>query len=124
MKWLFKLVAAILINAVALWLANHYIPGFILTGGFLGLLILAVILFILNALLKPILKLILGPFIIITLGLALLVVNGVVLEVLYILSKNLMIGGIPVHLVIQGIPALIYATLLVSAVNLVAHLIF
>jgi putative membrane protein len=56
--------------------------------------------------------LLLGPIIIITLGLGAILVNAVILKVLDFLSPALSI---------QGLLALLYATIIVSVINLVFH---
>ncbi len=114
MKFLAKIIVAVLANAIALFAAATYIPGFKLLEGDLKQIVgMAIILTVLNFVLKPILKLVLGPIIILTLGLGLILVNALILYTLDIISKNL---------TIETIPALIYATILVGAVNFVFHL--
>lgn len=114
MKTIFKLLATVAMNVLALWLSAKYIDGFSLTGSWTDIAIVAVVLILLNAILRPILKLIFSPFIILTLGLATLAVNAVILAILDFLSKNL---------TIEGIQTLVVATLLISAINFVSHLI-
>lgn len=120
MHWLAKLVLVIAGNALALWLANQYVMGFAVSAPIAGLLIIAATLTVLNFILKPILTLILGPIIVLTLGLGLILVNATVLKVLEYLSHNLdfMRGSIT----IESIPALLLATLVVSAINFIIHL--
>lgn len=113
MKWLAKIIVAIIANAVGLWAANAYIPGFVIAGGIKELLVLSFVLTALNFLIKPILKLIFGPVIVLTLGAGLIVVNALILYILDILSKNL---------TIETIPALIYSTILIGIINFVFHL--
>lgn len=67
---------------------------------------------VLNFILKPILKLVLGPIIVLTLGLGLIIVNGLVLWTLDFLSPEL---------TIQSIPALLWATLTIGAINFIFH---
>ena len=107
-------------NALALWVAYLYVPGFVLSTNWVTLLLIALTLAILNFLLKPILTLILGPVIILTLGLGVLVVNGIILYLLPIIADHIDIlhGSI----IIQNIPALFFATLIVSIINFVIHL--
>lgn len=121
MHWIFKLVIVIAGNAIALWLANRWVPGFVLNAPILGLVLIALTLTILNFLLKPILKLFLGPIIIITLGLGLILVNALILWIAAYFSQHLdfMHGSIT----IQTIPALLLATIIVSAVNFVIHIV-
>ena len=113
MKLLAHIAVLIVMNAVALFLASHWVSGFIVSGALTDLFFLALILTALNYTLKPLLALLLGPVIILTLGIGLLAVNAVILYLLDIFSQNL---------TIQNILALIYGTLLVSAVNMVFHL--
>jgi putative membrane protein len=113
MKWLAKIVVAVAANAVALWAATSYIPGFTLTGGFSEFVRVALILTALNFVLKPILKLILGPVIVLTLGIGLIIVNSLILYILDFLSKNL---------TIETIPALVYSAILIGFVNFIFHL--
>lgn len=113
MRWLSKIIFLVAVNALGLWAAGKYINGFHLNGGLKELLSIAVILTVLNLVLRPILKLFFGPIIVITLGLGLIVVNAIILYVLDFLSVNL---------TIDTITALLYATLLTSAINFVFHL--
>jgi len=112
MKWLAKIILAILINAVAIWACATYIPGFKLEDGFEKILGIALILTALNFLLKPLLKLVLGPIIVLTLGFGIIIVNAIILYILDILSKNL---------TIENIPALALSTILISLINFVFH---
>lgn len=127
MHWLFKLIIVVAGNAFALWLANwasmHYFPGFMLSAPIPGLIVIALVLTVLNFLLKPVLTLVLGPIIIITLGLGLIVVNAIVIWVLYYLSNLPQLDFIHGSITIQSIPALLFATIIISVVNFVIHII-
>jgi len=114
MKWLIKVIGAVLANGLALLLAAYFIQGFKLTSDYKEIALVALILTGLNFVLKPMLKLILGPIIILTLGLGLILVNAIVLYVLDILTENL---------TIETIPALVFASLIIGAVNFVFHLL-
>jgi len=120
MHWLARIALIIAGNALALWLANQYIPGFTLNANWLQLVIIALILALLNFIVKPILTLILGPIIVLTLGLGIIIVNAVIIYLLPVLANHLDIlrGSIS----IETILALLLTTLLVSAVNFVIHL--
>jgi putative membrane protein len=121
MHWLFKICLIIAGNAFALWLANLWVPGFVVTTSIPKLILLAFILALLNFILKPILKLIFGPIIILTLGLGLIIVNAAILLMVQYLGNSLdILSG---SLSIQGIPALVYSTLIVSAVNFIVHIL-
>lgn len=115
-----KAVAVVLGNAFALWLAQQYVPGFILQATMLQLLVIALILALLNFFLKPLLALVLGPIIILTLGLGVLIVNAIIIYLLPILASHLdLLRG---SISIETIPALILTTLIVSIVNFIIHL--
>lgn len=121
MHWLARLVLTVFGNIFALWLANTYVPGFVLTAThWTALVVIALILIVLNFILKPILTLALGPIIVITLGLGLIIVNAIILWLLSaVLNQIDFLRG---SIIIQNIPALILATLIVSAVNFIIHL--
>ena len=121
MHWLAKVALTILGNAFALWLANLFIPGFVVHATVSQLLLIALALAFLNWFLKPLLTLVFGPIIILTLGIGILIVNAVILLLLPILVDH--IDFLRQSINIQNIPALILATVLVSAVNLVVHVI-
>jgi putative membrane protein len=113
MKFLAKIIIAVAVNTFALWAANAYIPGFVVTSNFNQAVIIAVIFSALNLVLKPILKLIFGPVIVLTLGLGIIIVNALILYILDIFSKNL---------TIETIPTLAYGTILIGLINFVLHL--
>lgn len=120
MHWLARLVIIVGGNALALWIANTYVPGFVLSSNWLLIILVALVLAVLNFLLKPILTLILGPIIVLTLGLGVLVVNGLILWLLPIVTNY--IDFLRGSITIQTIPALFFATLIVSIINFIIHL--
>lgn len=108
-------VLRILINAAALWVAVQLLDGFNydLDGdSWLGFLVVALLLGVLNALVKPILTLLSLPAVVLTLGLFLLVVNAVVLALTVWLSEAL---GFP--LTSDGFGWTFLAALIVSLVS-------
>ena len=113
MKSLSKILVAIVMNAVALFAAGYFVSGFAIQADLRTFVIMAAVLTLLNAVVKPILTLVLGPIIIITLGLGLVFVNMAVLFILDKLFQNL---------TIHTIPALLYASLIIGIVNFVFHL--
>ena len=115
MGLLIRIILAVLVNGLALFAADYFVDGFVLAANDLKTFaIIALILTALNFILKPILKLLLGPLIILTLGLGAILVNAVILKVLDFLSSALSI---------QGLMALLYATLIVTAINIVFHFV-
>jgi putative membrane protein len=120
MHWFARLVIIVGGNALALWVADTYVPGFVLSSNWVLIILIALTLAVLNFFLKPILTLILGPIIILTLGLGVLIVNGIILYLLPIIADHIDIlhGSI----IIQNIPALFFATLIISIINFIIHL--
>ena len=120
MHWLARLVIIVGGNALALWLANRFVPGFVLGGNVIVIILVALILALLNFFLKPLLTLILGPIIVLTLGLGVIIVNAIILWLLWLITAN--IDFLHGSIIIQDIPALLFATLIVSVVNFIIHL--
>jgi putative membrane protein len=120
MHWLAKLAIIVGGNALALWVANTYVPDFILRDDWLTLILIGLTLAVLNFLLKPLLTLVLGPVIILTLGLGIIIVNAIILYILPIIADH--IDFLHGSITIQTIPALFFATLIVSIINFIIHL--
>ena len=86
-------VIKVLVNAAALWVAVLLLDGLQLEeGAWLQLLIIALILGVANAVVKPILTVLSLPLVVLTLGLFLLVVNAIVLALVIALSEALELG--------------------------------
>jgi len=66
-------------NAIAIYAAIKLLPGLIFTGVWWQLCLVALILGLLNALLRPLLKLLTCPLILLTLGLFILFINAMLL---------------------------------------------
>ncbi len=113
MKTIAKIIVALIANAIGLLAAAYFIPDFHLKITISDLLLLSAVLALLNFILKPVIKLFLGPIIILTLGLGLILVNVIILYLLDILSPNL---------TIETVPALIYSSLIIGAINFIFHL--
>jgi len=87
-----SVVIRILINAAALWVAVELLDGFNFDyagDAWIGFLIVALILGVINTVVKPILSLLSLPAVILTLGLFLLVVNAIVLAITVFVSESL-----------------------------------
>ncbi|HBI25753.1 MAG: hypothetical protein UT41_C0001G0096 [Candidatus Wolfebacteria bacterium GW2011_GWC2_39_22] len=110
MKFLSRIIFSLFSNLLAFIVAEKFITGFLVSGDLKELLIVVAIFTAINTLIRPILKLILTPFIILTMGLGLLIVNALMLYLLDYFSENV---------TIQGLEPLAYATLIISAVNVI-----
>lgn len=79
-------------TAAALWIAVWLIDGFDFSGALWQFLIVAAILGLANAIVKPILRLLSLPIVVLTLGLFLIVVNAIVLQLVVWLSGAMDLG--------------------------------
>lgn len=104
-----KLIIQILTNAVAIYIAARVVNGFSLQeDDFKTLLTAGFIFGMINFFIKPVLKLVSVPLIFFTLGLFTIVINIVMLLLLdYFIPE----------LVISGLAAAFWGTIVISAVN-------
>jgi putative membrane protein len=73
-----NLIIRLLINALAVFILAHILSG-VTVDGYVGAIIVAAVLSILNLLVKPILVILTLPVTIVTLGLFLLVINALII---------------------------------------------
>lgn len=88
-----RFVVQILVNTIAIFLADYLVPGIIFEGDILTLFIAGLLLGLINFFLKPILKLISAPLIIFTLGLFIVIINIAILWLLEYFIPELIING-------------------------------
>jgi putative membrane protein len=111
MKFLFRW----LITAVALALAVRFIPGLSIEGsGWTGLVLMALILGIVNAVIRPLVILMSLPVTILTLGLFFFVINAAMLWLASWVSSQLLPES---RFVIDGVLAALVGALFVSIVS-------
>lgn len=107
------------INAVALYVAVLVVPGIDLRGSWTGILWLALIIGLLNALVRPLLKFLTCPLIILTLGLFTVVINTVML-----LLTSRIAQGFGIGLTVDGFWTAVLGSLVISIVSIVMSVIF
>jgi putative membrane protein len=106
-----------LVTAIALWLAVRIIPGLSLEGaGWSGLVVMALVLGLVNAVIRPLVSLLSLPLTILTLGLFALVINAAMLGLAAWISGQLNPSS---HFVVDGPIAAIVGALFVSIVSAV-----
>jgi len=112
-----KLVIRWLINFLALFAAAWLVPGIAVEGGggWTVFAIMAIILGLVNAVLRPLLKLLTCPLILLTLGLFTLVINGFTLW----LSSWIAVNWFDVGFYVDGFWAAFLGGLVVSIVSLI-----
>jgi putative membrane protein len=107
----------LLINAVALWVASHFVSGIAFRSGYTSLFLVTLVFSVLNASVRPLLKLLTFPLLILTLGLFTFVINAVMLLITGWISNQLSLG-----LQVAGFWPAFWGGLVISAVNLVMSL--
>jgi putative membrane protein len=108
-----KLILRALIGAFGLWLASNLVAG-IHADGLTTLLIAAVVLGIVNAIVRPVVFMLTLPLTILTLGLFLLVINAAMLGLTALLLSGLRVDGL--------VPALL-GSIIISIVSWIGHLV-
>jgi putative membrane protein len=104
-----------MISGLGLLVAVAVVPGLHYEGGVLGFVILALILGLLNALLKPILALLTCPLMLVTLGLFMLVLNAVLLFLASLLGRT-----VGIHFYVDGFGAAFLGGIVISLVAFLA----
>jgi putative membrane protein len=112
MKLFLRILSFFVGNALGLLLAARFLPDFEITTSWPELGTVTLLLVAGNIFLKPFLKLIFTPLILLTLGLFTIIINA---GILYLIDFS------SVYITINGLPALLYGTLVLSAANLVVH---
>lgn len=103
-------IVRVLINALALSAAAWIVDGIQLSADYAGVLVVALIFGVLNAVLKPVLTLLSLPFILISLGLFALVLNGAMLMITARFTD---------HLSVSGLGSAILGSIVISLVTMV-----
>lgn len=107
-----SIIIGFLANILGLYLANLWVAGFAVNNGWKGYVAAGLVLGILNLIVRPILKIISTPLILVSLGLFLIVINAVILWLTAQLTH---------YIIIESLVALLWATLVIAAVNFIAH---
>lgn len=107
------------INAVALYAAVWIVPGIEYLGDWVGILWLALIIGLLNALVRPLLKFLTCPLIILTLGLFTIIINTGMLLLTRTIGQSLGIG-----LSVDGFWSALLGSLVMSLVSIIMSVIF
>ena len=84
----------IILNALAVYVTAYLLPGVTLSGGYTAILITALIIALLNSIVKPILNLITLPVQILTLGLFTFITSGLIILLADYLINEFMVANI------------------------------
>jgi len=111
-----KLLIRWIISALALFAAAWLVPGIAVEGnGWVVYAVMAVILGLVNAIVRPLLKLLTCPLILLTLGLFVLVINGITLW----LASSIAINWFNVGFYVDGFWSALLGALIVSIVTVI-----
>ncbi|GAB1471477.1 phage holin family protein [Chloroflexota bacterium] len=114
-----KFIIRWMINAVGLYAAVWIVDGISYLGNWTGILWLALIFGLLNALLRPLLKFLTCPLIILTLGLFTLVINTVMLLLTSSVGQSF-----GFNFSVDGFWTALLGSLVISVVSIVMSIIF
>lgn len=106
------------VTAAALWTAVYLVPGIDYDGPWPGLLVVALVFGLVNAVIRPIMLALTCPLVLLTLGLFILVLNGVMLWLTAALS-----GALGFDFTVRGFWSAVVGALVVSIVSAILSLL-
>jgi putative membrane protein len=111
-----KLILRWLIIAASLYVAEWIVPGIVVEGdGWMAFTVMALVLGLVNALIRPILKVLSCGFILITLGLFVFVINAAT----FMLSAQIAQNWFGVGFYVDGFGAALLGSIVVSIVSVI-----
>lgn len=106
------------VTAAALWAAVYFVPGIDYDGSWPGLLVVALVFGLVNAVIRPILVALTCPLVLLTLGLFVLVLNGLMLWLTAVFS-----GALGLDFRVVGFWPAVVGALVVAVVSAVLNLV-
>ena len=113
-----RLIARWLISAAAVWVATEVVPGIRIEEGFAPLLAVALLLGLVNALVRPLLRWLACGLIVLTLGLFLLVINAGLLLLTSSLARQ-----VGIAFFVDGFVPALLGSLVISLVSFTISLL-
>jgi putative membrane protein len=113
-----RFLLRLLISAAALWVAVRFVDGVSYTGDTMGLILIALIFGLVNAIVRPVLVLLSCPLIVLTLGLGIFIINAAMLLLTAAISRAFGIG-----FEIDGIIPALIATIVIGLVSMVLNVL-
>jgi len=105
-------------SAAAVWVATRFVPGIHVRGGIQAIFVIAAILGLVNALVRPLLKALSCGIIALTLGLFLLVINAVMLYL-----TSFVAGRLGYSFTIDSFRAAVIGSVVISVVSYLLSMI-
>ncbi|PIZ73814.1 hypothetical protein COY07_01585 [Candidatus Peregrinibacteria bacterium CG_4_10_14_0_2_um_filter_43_11] len=116
-----RIILHILANVAALYITVQLLPGdFVITGGWKGYVIAAIIFGFLNSIIKPLLKILTLPFVFVTAGLFTFVINMFIVWFAKYALDILMFEEVAIQ-VEGGWVAYLYVGIIMAIVNMLMH---
>jgi Membrane protein of unknown function. len=121
-------VVGTVITAIAFYVLTRFLPQFVsYDGQLIGLLALAVIFGVVNALIGPVVKTLAFPLTLMTMGLIGFAINAGLLLVTAIIANSigfdLTVGGFPPHFTVDTIVAAVVGSVVLSLVGTAVRLV-
>ena len=113
-----RLIVRWLISAAAVWAAAYLVPGIRVEGGITDYLVVALVIGLVNALIRPIVSWLACGLIVLTLGLFLLVINAVLLLVAAWIAQQ---AGAQFY--VDGFVPALYGSIVISVVSFVLSML-
>lgn len=114
-----SLLWRLLVNAAAIWVAVRVVDGLEFTGTWMQMGVVAGVLALVNALVRPVLTMLTCPLVLLTLGFFTLVINALMLMLTGWLSGRLGLG-----FAVGGFLPAFWGALIISVVSVLATLFF
>lgn len=114
-----SLLWRLLVNALAIWVAVRVVNGLEFTGTWMQMGVVAGVLALVNALVRPVLTMLTCPLVLLTLGFFTLVINALMLMLTGWLSGRLGLG-----FTVGGFLPAFWGALIISVVSVLATLFF
>jgi putative membrane protein len=113
-----QFIIRLLATAAALWVAVEIVPGLTYTGDWVGLLGVAVVFGLVNAIIRPILAMLTCPLVLLTLGLFVFVLNALMLWLTSVIAESL-----GLNFQVDGFLAAFVGALIVGVVSTVLNVL-
>jgi putative membrane protein len=109
-------ILRLLVTAASLWVAVHFVPGITYSGSWMGLLGVALVFGIINAIVRPILYFLTCPLIVLTLGLFILILNAALLGLTSAVAQSF---GLAFH--VRGFASALIGGIVIGIVSTVLN---
>lgn len=114
---MFRFLIRLLVTAAALWAAVELVPGIAYQGDWVGLLGVALVFGVVNAVVRPVLAMLTCPLVLLTLGLFIFVLNAAMLALTAAIATSL-----GLQFTVAGFGAALVGALVVTVVSAILNI--